>query len=307
MSILSLSMENGAFSNYLIFDIGTILIILVCVLVNAKRGFAKIFISILGYILAIVLGSIVSDAFAEPIYNSVLKSQTINNVQEVLGEHDVSTSISDRITQDTYGVKISDEKLKNIISSSDGMYNAINGTNGNELLSKDKIVNLIAESIEDEISEPLQSILPSSVVEYMMNSIKSNSDTLYSTASVLVQDDANPAEYIEQTFVRPILIYIIKMSVFFIVFFIVMIMVKMMSKSMENKDSTPTIVTSTNKLLGALLGFIGAIILLLIISIVLKFLVSVNGGVSEILNEDTIQNTKIFKYIYNIDTLKLLN
>jgi len=307
MSILNLSAESGAFSNYLIFDIGTILIILVYVLVNAKRGFAKIFISILGYILAIVLGSIVSDTLAEPIYNNVLKSETINNVQQVLDEHDVSTSISDRITQDTYGIKISDEKLKKVISSSDGMYNAINGTDGNELISKDKIVNLIGESIEDEISKPLKSILPGSVVDYMMNSIKSNSDTLYSTASVLVQDDANPAEYIEQTFVRPILIYIIKMSIFFIVFLIVMIIVKMISKSMENNDSTPTIVTATNKLLGAILGLLQAIILLLIISIVLKFLVSVNGNVSEILNEDTIQNTKIFKYIYNIDTLKLLN
>lgn len=292
----------------LIFDGILSVIVLVFMIVNAKRGFSKIFISIIGYVLAIILGCVAGDTGAEPIYNSVLKNANVSEIQTVLSKIDVSESIIDSIKKDTYGIVISEDKLKKVISSPDTIYSIINGDDGSEMLSSDEISLMISNSINDAIEESLKSVLPASSVDYMMNSLSSSSDNLYKTATILVTEDSkSSAEYIEETFIRPIVVYIIKMAIFFIVFFIVMIIVKLIAKSVENNNSSPTIANVTDKVLGALLGIIEAIMLLILISILLKWIVTSNVTTSAILNNDVIQSTTIFKYIYNLDTIKILN
>lgn len=296
--------ETGMSYGSLIFDGATILIILVFLIINVKRGFSKTFISVIGYILAILLGSIISDASAEPTYDSVLSNQIVANIEEVLDEHNVASSICDRIKKDTFGVVISQDKLSKVVASSGSLYNAINGKD-NEFLSMDKINTLLGESVEDAISSPLKNVLPSPAVDYMINSLKSNSDLLYTTVPILLQDNKSAAEYIEQIFIKPIVLYIIKMAIFFVVFLIVMIIVKIISKTIENNDSLPTIAVASDKLLGAILGIAEGMILLILISVVVKLLVYASGGTSEIFSSEVIQSTKLFKTIYNLDIIKM--
>lgn len=296
--------ETGMSYGSLIFDGATILIILVFLIINVKRGFSKTFISVIGYILAILLGSIISDASAEPTYDSVLSNQIVANIEEVLDEHNVASSICDRIKKDTFGVVISPDKLSKVVASSGSLYNAINGKD-NEFLSMDKINNLLGESVEDAISSPLKNVLPSPAVDYMINSLKSNSDLLYTTVPILLQDNKSAAEYIEQTFIKPIVLYIIKMAIFFVIFLIVMIIVKIVSKTIENNDSLPTIAVASDRLLGAILGIAEGMILLILISVVVKLLVYASGGTSEIFSSEVIQSTKLFKTIYNLDIIKM--
>ncbi len=296
--------ETGMSYGSLIFDGATILIILVFLIINVKRGFSKTFISVIGYILAILLGSIISDVSAEPTYDSVLSNQIVANVEEVLDKHSVASSICDRIKKDTFGVVISQDKLSKVVASSGSLYNAINGKD-NEFLSMDKINTLLGESVEDAISSPLKNVLPSPAVDYMINSLKSNSDLLYTTVPILLQDNKSAAEYIEQTFIKPIVLYIIKMAIFFVVFLIVMIIVKIISKTIENNDSLPTIAVASDRLLGAILGIAEGMILLILISVVVKLLVYSSGGTSEIFSSEVIQSTKLFKTIYNLDIIKM--
>ena len=250
------------------------------------------------------MGSINSDASAEPTYDSVLSNQIVANVEEVLDKHSVASSICDRIKKDTFGVVISQDKLSKVVASSGSLYNAINGKD-NEFLSMDKINTLLGESVEDAISSPLKNVLPSPAVDYMINSLKSNSDLLYTTVPILLQDNKSAAEYIEQTFIKPIVLYIIKMAIFFVVFLIVMIIVKIISKTIENNDSLPTIAVASDRLLGAILGIAEGMILLILISVVVKLLVYSSGGTSEIFSSEVIQSTKLFKTIYNLDIIKM--
>lgn len=303
--MVELTETSMSYSN-LLFDGATILIILIFLIVNVKRGFTKTFISVLGYILAILLGSVAADTTSEPTYDSVLSKQIVADVQDVLDDNNIASSICNRIKKDTYGIVISEDKLSKVVTSSSSLYNAINGKDGAELISNEKINRLLGESIEEAISEPLKSILPSPAVDYMINSLKSNSELLYNTVPVLLQDNKSAAEYIEHTFIRPIVIYIIKMAIFFVVFLIVMILVKMISKSFENNDTLPTLAVASDRLLGAILGIAEGMILVILVSVVVKLLVYSSGGTSELLNEDVIQSTKLFKTIYNLDVLKML-
>lgn len=301
-------MESNTISASLIFDGILAIVLLLFMFVNYKRGFSKTFISVIGYVLAIILGCVAGDTGAEPIYNSILKDASVSEIQEVLSKADVSKSLIEDIKKDTYGIVISEDKLKKVISSPNAIYSVINGNDGSEMLSNDEISMLISNSINNAIGESLKSVLPASAVDYMMNSLSSSSDNLYKTATILVTEDSKTsAEYLEETFVRPIVIYIVKMAIFFVVFFIVMILVKLIAKSIENNNSSPTMASVTDKVLGAIFGIIEAVIVLILVSIVLKWIVTSSVATSSILNDDVIQSTTIFKYIYNLDTLKILN
>lgn len=298
-------MENISFSNVLILDIITIVIILLFTIMNYFRGFSKTIISAVGYILAIVLGSIAGDMSAQNIYDSLLKQEIISDVQQVIEKNDVISPISDKIKKVTYGINISEDKLNVLLSSEDSMYNAIN-SNGTEFCSRQDIDNLLGEVIDETLSKPLKTVIPSSAVDYMINAVKSSNDMLYGLTSALTKDSKSCAEYIEHTFISPIVIYIVKFAIFIIVFFITMTIAKIISATIHNIDVFPGMTVSMDRILGACIGLIEAIIFLLILCIILKWIVSVNVGNPNIFDNLSIQNTKLFKYIYNIDTLKVL-
>ncbi|MGN1412298.1 MAG: CvpA family protein [Oscillospiraceae bacterium] len=298
-------MENITLNNVMVLDVISVIVIVAFVMVNYFRGFSKTVISVIGYILAIVLGSFAGDMSASNIYDSFLKENIISDVETVIHDNDVITSISDKIKTVTYGINISTNKLDALLSSPDSMYNAIN-TNGNEFLSKDDINNLLSEVIDETMSKPLKAVIPSSAIDYMINLIKSNENVLYGLTSALTKDSRTCAEYIEETFVSPIVIYIIKIAVFVVIFFITMIIAKIISTSIHDIDVFPGMSVSVDRFLGALTGLVEAIVVLLILAIFLKWIVSVNIGDSKIFESNAIQSTKLFKYIYNVDTLKLV-
>jgi uncharacterized membrane protein required for colicin V production len=291
----------------LIFDVSAIVILLVFTILNARRGFARTFVSAVGYILAIIMAGAIGDASAEPIYNSILQSQNVKNVQEVLYDCDVSTAVRDEIKTQSYGVSVSADKLQSIIGSADSVYNTINKNGEAEILTEEEIDTLIVDSIDDELGEPLRTAFPSFTANYMINYMKSNEDTLYSTAQALLQEDKTAtAEYIEETFVRPVVVYIIKMAIFFVVFFAVMVVVKIVAKTIENNNGTPNIFGTPDAILGAVLGIVEGCVMLVAICVVLKLVIFSNVNTSEILSDSVVQNTKLFKYIYNIDAVKLI-
>lgn len=299
-------MENIEFNNVIMLDIISIIIIVAFILVNYFRGFTKTAISVVGYILAVVLGSILGDMSAQNLYDSAIKQGILSNIQTVLKDNDVIESINDKVKEVTYGIDIGNERLSVILSSPDSMYNTIN-TNGNEFLSMESIDNLLSETIDETIGESLRAVVPTSAVDYVINTIKSNQEALYGLTSALTKDNEYCAEYLEENFIAPIVVYIVKIAIFTIVFFITMIIAKIISSSVHDVDVFPGMTVSLDRFLGAIAGLIEAIVLLLLLCIFLKWIVSVNVGNSRLFDSVAIeQDTILFKYIYNIDTLKLL-
>jgi uncharacterized membrane protein required for colicin V production len=141
----------------------------------------------------------------------------------------------------------------------------------------------------------------------MLNTMRSSDEGLYSTLPSLLKTDKDSAEYIEETFVKPVVVYIINMAIFLILFFIVMVIVKIVSKHIENNTAGIVAVSTTDRVLGGIFGIVEAFVILLLAVVVIKWQVFVHVDTSQILNDSVIQSTKLFKYIYNIDTIKLIN
>jgi hypothetical protein len=182
----------------------------------------------------------------------------------------------------------------------------INKSGDAEILSTDEIDALVVDSIATELGEPLRKeACPGIAVDYMLNYMRSNPDRLYSTATILLQDDTTAtAEYVENKFIRPIVVYILKMAIFFIAFFVVMVAVKLVSNAMENAGNTVNTFGTTDVVLGAVLGIVEGCVALIVLSVVLKLLVLSDVNTSTILSDSAIQSTRLFKYIYSIDAVK---
>jgi uncharacterized membrane protein required for colicin V production len=295
-------LENNA---TLVFDIGALLVVLIFVIVNAVRGFSKTYISVIGYVIAIIIGGIAGDGVSGIVYNNVLQGQNVQNVQDVLEDTDVPSAVIERIKSETYGVSLSETTLEKASTSADSMYRAIN-TGDSELFSSDKIREFITDSVDGEVSYTMKSIIPNSAVDYMLNTMRSSDEGLYSTLPSLLKTDKDSAEYIEETFVKPVVVYIINMAIFLILFFIVMVIVKIVSKHIENNTAGIVAVSTTDRVLGGIFGIVEAFVILLLAVVVIKWQVFVHVDTSQILNDSVIQSTKLFKYIYNIDTIKLI-
>lgn len=300
-------MGSIEFNNVLVLDIVSIIILLVYVLVNYSRGFARTVISAVGYIVAIVLASIAGDVSAQNLYDTLLKDDITSNVETVLEKNEVIEPISTKIKDVTYGISLSKDKLSVVLQSPDSMYSAINSNDGVEFMSQSDIDELLGEVIDENLGEPLKKVIPTSAVDYMVNAIKSSEETLYGLTSALTQDNKTCAEYLEEHFIQPVVVYIVKIAIFIVVFFIVMIITKVISSTIHNIDVFPGMSVSMDRILGGITGLVEGIVLILLLCIFLKWAISVNVGSEKLFSsEDINDKSLLFKYFYNIDTLKLL-
>lgn len=298
----------SGFQLFLIYDIVVVLLVVIFIILNTKRKFSNVFVTIIGYVVAIVLGSMVGDATGEPLYTNFIQSSNVQDISDVLEKNTVTEDIISTIKKETFGVNIPENSLKSIISSPDKMYSTINGNKGSEMFTKEEIADMISSSINDSLYDDLVQVMPSVAVKYMMNSITSDDDLTYQVANHFVNDDyydSTLSEYVVSTFIKPIVIYITKGAVFLILFLIVMIITKIINKNLDDNGRLPILSDFLDGFLGAISGIIEAVVLVLLATIVLRLVVLVDCNLNSMFTQDTIQQTMIYKYLYDIVLLRI--
>ena len=90
----------------LFFDIGLIVILLICIYIGRKRGFVKSVIMLLGYIIAFAGAFFISKAVSPAIYDNFLKSKTESFVEKNMDKIDIKGQIKEMIKQQNVGVEI---------------------------------------------------------------------------------------------------------------------------------------------------------------------------------------------------------
>ena len=105
--------------------------------------------------------------------------------------------------------------------------------------------------------------------------------------------------------ITPMVLTPLKIIIFLVIFTLVIILLNIIASASKIINRIP-IVSSVNGVLGAVLGLIEAVVVLIVICTAMKFLISVCGENLVFINDPTIDKTFIFRYIYSFDPLKLL-
>lgn len=159
-----------------------------------------------------------------------------------------------------------------------------------EILETDK--NAAAEEIINKATEGMP--------EFIKNSALSCSNL------IKIDDDkkAEIADTIEESVISPIVSSAMQIVIFIILLTIFLIIVKFLSKSFGEINDWP-IVGKLNRFLGGVLGMVNAAVIVIVAVFVIKGVVLLSGNDLKIFNNETIENSKVFSYIYKQDFPKL--
>lgn len=165
----------------------------------------------------------------------------------------------------------------------------------------------IAETISTKIEETLNNNENATSKEIIEKATEGMPEFIRKTAlsfadTITINDEKSSeiSKTIEESVVSPIVLSALEILIFIILLTIFLIMVKFLTKAFGEVNEIP-IIGKFNKLLGAVAGIIYAVAIIIVISYLVKGMVLLTGNDNEILNNDTIENSKIFSYIYKQD------
>lgn len=158
------------------------------------------------------------------------------------------------------------------------------------------------ESIGEKISEAL----PMAFNSYADEIKSGNSEILYKLVlSAIDFSFASRGDAIISNVIEPIVIVPVKVILFLVIFTVCAALLEAIASATKLINKIP-VISSVNELAGALLGLLKSFLILLVISVLIQFLISVTGNTLVFINTETIENTILFKYIYNIDIFGIL-
>ena len=106
------------------------------------------------------------------------------------------------------------------------------------------------------------------------------------------------SESAEENLIAPIAIWIIKILIMVILFFILKLIIKPVSNLFKAVNKIP-IIGPINALLGGVLNCAISLLVIYIVALLIKVIINITSNSLIFINNDTIQLTTVFKYIYN--------
>lgn len=289
-----------------VYDLMTVVVVIGCMVVSAKRGFLKTLIIIVGYLLACAGGFFVANKYADSIYDKYVSGHCEEYVEENITDFNVRNQIREVLAQENIPVTFTDQQIDEIVNKggtvSDGVIdflaeNKIPVTDEmadkiREKLSSDSIVN----NLDGKINKRAYNLL----VEYNKISDNAIDDIL---ESLVLSDKKSIAQKLSDVVIKPIILKILKVLIFILVFLVIIIIVKIVAGLMGFVNKVP-IAGGINRMLGGVLGFLQGILMLYVVALLLKLIIAVTSNDLMVINDATINAGNIFKEIYNYNLFK---
>lgn len=292
----------------LFFDIILIAVLVLFIYNGAKKGFVKTVLVIIGYFVALLGGLVVSNILSPGIYDAFVRNKAEKVVEENIDNINIKSQIKASIKEQNIGIDITDEEISVIIDKGGDFaknfseYAKSKGSQLSDSTLESKFNNVftkntVLKSIKDKIPENLYS----EVEKYLNNSKTSISDVITALNNPSKEEGAKE---LTELVVKPFAIKVIKIIIFIITFILLMFVVKFLSSVITKTFKLVPLVGPLNTFLGGLLGFIQGAIIVFITALIIKVLISLTNNEIMLFNTPTIEETYIFKYIYNIKLFK---
>lgn len=292
----------------LFFDIILIAVLVLFIYNGAKKGFVKTVLVIIGYFVALLGGLVVSNLLSPGIYDAFVRNKAEKVVEENIDNINIKSQIKASIKEQNIGIDITDEEISVIIDKGGDFaknfseYAKSKGSQLSDSALESKFNNVftkntVLKSIKDKIPENLYS----EVEKYLNNSKTSISDVITALNNPSKEEGAKE---LTELVVKSFAIKVIKIIIFIITFILLMFVVKFLSSVITKTFKLVPLVGPLNTFLGGLLGFIQGAIIVFITALIIKVLISLTNNEIMLFNTPTIEETYIFKYIYNIKLFK---
>jgi uncharacterized membrane protein required for colicin V production len=256
-----------------LFDLILILILALSVIAGAKKGFAFSLASLVSLAVCGGLAYLSCGIIATPVYNGLVKEKNISTSKKIVEEY------------------VPSEELRQLISSSKSEAEINEFINKNANLKEElilKIQGIISSDGNTKQAEQSGRILDKVIPD----------EKLTDTLRILITEPTDvAAEYIEENYLRPPAVTVLKIIVFFVVFAILSFVFGFLVKTFIKKIP---VMKSADTLLGAVFGVLHGFIIVALMCLVFKFVIYMSEDTLTFINTDSILNSKLFSIVYNM-------
>ena len=283
-----------------------IIITLICGLVykNAKKGFVKSIMMIASYAVAVLVAFPISSLVSNRIYDSYIRDKSVEAVELTVSNFRIEKEIKNIIDQSNFGVQISEEEISAILNSTsdltvDEQIMSLVKAKSGKVIADNGLKENLESHISNRITNRLGDEIPSFVARSVAETTTKNKTLFSDTVKALGSSPSESANFIEENYLRPVTVNVIRIIVFLVLFFVLSLI---LSISLARLDEVLVSagVSKYDGLLGGVIGFVEAMIVIVLVVFLVKLLVTISDGTLVFFNEDTIERTKVFRLFYNL-------
>lgn len=291
------------FTPALIYDAAVAIIIISLTAAGAKKGFVKMAILCLGYIACFAAAMVISRTASPVIYEQYIREPLVSLIEAKITDAgiDVKSKICDILEEE--GIYADREKIGEItdkIAKDDPS----EGESAADIIMK-YLPEEATEFTKQEINDKLKEFTDSLDLGVSLFSNKKDNDENTASGAFMTALLSGPheiAEYAEENFLRSEVIYMLRSLLFFVIFGVSMPIVRRIARASSVVKKIP-VAGKANTVLGGAAGFCEAMLYIALFTAVLRLVVGFSGGVLPFANEDIINDTIFYKYIYNMSLL----
>lgn len=289
------------------YDILAVALALFIIYLNAKRGFKKNFLVIIGYVLSAVVASVTSAMLAEPVYTGLIRESNLYALDQVLSDYDGTAVIQNALDKQEYGAKFDEKKIDIYLSPAkadfeDELYRYVNQTCDYTVTTPTEFRNILRGAFIESFGSLMAKQMPLYARLSLEDKLADN-DTLYVETMQHIYGETGSVRqitaYLEDTYVKDDCIRIINSFLFVAIFCCLMSLIAVLAKKLESRIYF-NIYPVVDHIAGGLLGILEALMLLCLLCIFLRLLFVTASDTMLVLNEETILKSRLFRYIYQL-------
>lgn len=290
----------------LILDVLVVGIFIYVVYSNAKRGFCKVFVFGIGYLVATLLASALAALGAPAFYEGIARDMNVSTVESVNSHVDFPTIFADAINAQEYGQKIQSFQLKKVLADYDNgefderLYEYTISVCGKDLVSKGSFMQVIQKAFVSGYGEVLRERLP----EYVYQSFATHVDDNPQLMRDMVREyydyhnsDTERADKIEALYSAEPTTEVIQIFIFLILFSVFMVIAAIIASIVQQKVFI-NINKATDHFAGGVIGLLEAGSVLILLTLVVRLIVMLSGGKFLFFNDAALDNTFLFSFLY---------
>lgn len=281
-------------------DVLVVCVVIISAFSGAKRGFLSTLASAVGCVVAMALAVAVSTDLSNSIYDSLIREEIINKTDTAISSYKGSEEISLSLSSHYEGVTFSSDSVSNALSNSENISQSINelmcsGTG--QTLSVEETDKLLQDAFETTFGSKIKENLPAFCMQKLREDTRNDyTDLAQAVFSVVSGNTREAAEFIESTYIRPVIVSVIKTICIIVIFTVVAVIFRLTSDFIL-KAITPSPIKAVDKLAGLIIGAALGLLSIIVIGMGIDALITMSDGELVFLNDTTIEKTRIFKNI----------
>lgn len=286
------------------------LVIIICIFVlysNGKRGVTKVLLLGIGYFIAALAASFVSNSMAPVLYEGMTKDTTVTAIEHVNRHYDMAAGIAAKVNMQNFSFTVDKATVRSYMEEQTAdrfigrLYTHLKHENDEvELINIDQTRQLVYDAVTEGYGKQLDDDLPAYVRAHFEEEVKNDPNVLRELITLLhdPKKETEAVEYAEKNFAEEPTLELLQIFSYLIIFSIVMVIAAVIAALLENKfffNNTRV----KERVLGVLVGVIEAVTVLMLLTLVVRMLVMLGGGELLCFNEPTIQASMLFRHFYN--------